>query len=227
MARNDNSPATIDKKAASSRLKGEDLERELFVSSDNSEYYRQIGTFLFWVATTVAAAVVGGLSLFGGAEGAFAGAAEALGLAKLGGTWTLAGILGAVSATTFVGSVQYNRAAARETERNDTLYSVRQAEDMAESLVEKLESKAKENVMLKDALNKPEPKEQKEAPASQPFERHYEINRPDMKGEVTVKADNQPNRNWVSVTGKASTRGASQQWAEYVQATQSMAVRDL
>jgi len=208
MARIDETPIVIDDTTSTQKLSGKELERELYRSADNSEYYRQVSSVLFWVATSLAAIAFGGVFLGGEA---FTTVAGSLGMGK----WGLATSLGAVSAATQVANVSFARAAAKERESNDMQYSVRQAEDMADSLVEKLEGKAKERQQIKSAEYNPH---------SSPFERHYLIDEPHAKGGVTVRGDREPGHSWVEATGHTHSKGAHQQWAEYVQATQQVAL---
>lgn len=223
MARNDDTPIKPDQKAASSDMGGKHLEKELYGSADNSAYYGQISQFMFWVATTIAAAVVTGLafSLLPGA--AEVGAVGAAATSATEGAFSLSGwamsLFGLVSAGTMMGSVHYAREAARERQRNDTLYSVRQAEDNTYQLVNALEEKAKAHVMLKDAIAEPKVTE-----VAQPFERHYDLSDDKAQRHVSVQGENKPDRSWVAITGRAQTRGASQQWANYVEATQNVAM---
>lgn len=213
MARNEKNPISTADKAESSLLEGRQLEGELYRSADNSAFYTQISQYMFWVATTIAAAVIGSVAFTTGAALS---------------PWAL-GLMGMLSVGTMVGSLSYSRAAARETQRNDTLYSVRQAEDNTHQLVNALEQKAKEHVMLKDALKRPEEAKEQAPAASQPFERQYDLSDKDTQRHVAIKGENKPERSWVAVAGKSHSRsGASQQWAEYVAATQNVALaRDL
>ena len=117
-------------------LTGDALETELYKTADSSEFYRQVGNYMFWGATALMGALIGGALM---TTGGLAAVAAPMGMSALG----LTGLVGGASLATLAGSVHYSRKAALHMEQNDTLYSKRQADDMAEVLVEKMDEKSR------------------------------------------------------------------------------------
>ncbi len=97
-------------------------------TANKSEKYKQIAGYMFWAATALIALTVGGPFM---AAAELGSAAAAIGISQIG--LTIAS--GVASLAAFAGSLHFGKLASDYSEKNDRLYSKKQAMDIASSIV--------------------------------------------------------------------------------------------